>query len=59
MPVEQGTQEPKKLYTTPEGKRYFDETGSTVAEGRIFDPAKTAVDYGITNPPVFGPVETG
>lgn len=57
MPVVQGSQEPKYLYTTPEGKRYFDETGSTLAEGRVFDPTKTAVDYGIKNPEVFGLVE--
>ena len=59
MPVTQGTQEPKYLYTTPEGKRYFDETGSTLAAGRVFDPAKTAVDYGIKNPDVFGVIESG
>lgn len=59
MAVTQGTQEPKYLYTTPEAKRYFDETSSTVAAARIFDPAKTAVDYGIKNPEKFGAVEVG
>lgn len=59
MPVTQGTQEPKYLYTTPEAKPYFDETGSTLAAGRVFDPAKTAADYGIENPEVFGAVEQG
>lgn len=58
MPVTQGTQEPKYLYTTPEAKKYFDETGSTLAAGRVFDPAKSGVDYGIKNPKVFGAVET-
>ena len=58
MPVTQGTQEPKYLYTTPEGKRYFDESTSTIAAPAVFDPAKTAVDYGIENPEVFGAVET-
>lgn len=58
MPVEQGSQEPKFLYTTPEGKRYFDESTSTVAAPAVFDPAKTAVDYGIENPKVFGAKET-
>lgn len=59
MPVTQGTQEPKYLYTTPEAKKYFDETGSTLAAGRVFDPAKSGVDYGIKNPKVFGVVEAG
>lgn len=57
MPVTQGTQEPKYLYTTPEAKNYFDETGSTLAAGRVFDPTKTGVDYGIKNPEKFGAVE--
>lgn len=57
MPVVQGSQEPEYLYTTVEGKHYFDETGSTLANGRVFDPAKTAVDYGQKNPKVFVPVE--
>lgn len=52
----QGSQEPKYLYTTPAEKRYFDETGSTLAAGRVFDPAKTGYDYGIRNPEVFGEV---
>ena len=59
MPVEQGKQEPKYLYTTPGSKRYFDETGSTVGAGRVFDPAKTAADYGIKNPEKFGAIEGG
>lgn len=57
MPVVQGTQEPKYLYSTPEGRRYWDESLSTLAAGSVFDPAKTAVDYGIENPKVFGVVE--
>ena len=57
MPVTQGAQELKYLYTTPEAKPYFDETGSTLADGRVFDPAQTAVDYGIKNPKVFGAKE--
>lgn len=59
MPVEQGSQEPKFLYTTPEAKRYFDESKSTVAAPSVFDPAKTAVDYGVKNPEVFGAKDTG
>ena len=59
MAVTQGSQEPKNLYTTPEAKPYFDETGSTLAAGRVFDPTKTAVDYGIKNPEKFGVVESG
>lgn len=58
MPVTQGTQEPKYLYTTPEGKRYFDESKSTLAAGVVFDSTKTAVDYGIKNPEKFGAIET-
>lgn len=58
MPVTQGSQEPKYLYTTPEAKNYFDETGSTLAAGRVFDPTKTGVDYGIENPEKFGAIET-
>lgn len=54
MPVAQGSQEPKYLYTTPEGKRYFDESTSTVAAPVVFDATKTAVDYGVKNPDVFG-----
>ena len=58
MAVIQGTQEPKYLYSTPEARNYWDESQSTIALGAVFDPAKTAVDYGIKNPEVFGAVET-
>ena len=53
MPVIQGSQKPKYLYSTPEGRRYFDESTSTVESGVVFDQSKTAVDYGIENPKVF------
>lgn len=58
MAVVQGTQEPKYLYSTPEARHYWDESKATIAAGSVFDPAKTAVDYGIKNPEVFGAVET-
>jgi uncharacterized protein YjdB len=43
---------PDYNYTYPSERPYFDETGSTLAAGRVADPAKSGADYGITDPRV-------
>ena len=48
-----------RLYTTPENKRYFDESTATLENGVVFDATKTAVDYGIKNPEYVGYPVTG
>ena len=44
--------QPDYLYTYPSRKPYWDESKSTLANGTVTDPAKTAKDYGITDPKV-------
>ena len=41
---------PDYNYTYPSERPYYDETGSTLAAGRVADPAKSGADYGITDP---------
>src|SRR5574344_566881 len=43
---------PDYNYTYPSERPYYDETGSTLAAGRVADPAKSGADYGITDPRV-------
>lgn len=57
--AEQGSQEPKYLYSTPAERKYWDESTATIDEGVVFDKTKTASGYGIENPKVFGVKETG
>lgn len=47
---------PAYNYTYPSERDYFDETGSTLAAGRVADPAKSGADYGITDPEVTEPI---
>lgn len=39
--------QPDYNYTFPSERDYFDETGSTLAAGRVVDPTKSGKDYGI------------
>lgn len=43
---------PNYNYTYPSERPYYDETGSTLAAGRVADPTKSGADYGITDPQV-------
>lgn len=47
---------PEYNYTYPSERPYYDETGSTLAAGRVADPAKSGADYGITDPQVTEPI---
>ena len=47
---------PATNYTYPSERQYIDETGSTLAAGRVADPAKSGADYGITDPQVTEPI---
>lgn len=47
---------PDVNYTYPSERPYYDETGSTLAAGRVADPAKSGADYGITDPQVTEPI---
>lgn len=47
---------PAYNYTYPSERPYYDETGSTLAAGRVADPAKSGADYGITDPQVTEPI---
>lgn len=51
--------QPDYLYTYPSRKPYWDESKSTLANGTVTDPAKTAKDYGITDPKVTKAATTG
>lgn len=55
----QGTLKPQDLYSTPAQQPYWDESTSTLGLGAVFDPAKTAEDYGVQNPKVYAVSETG
>ena len=43
-------------FTYGSERDFFDETGSTLAAGRVADPAKSGADYGITDPQVTEPI---
>ena len=47
---------PAYNYTYGSERDHFDETGSTLAAGRVADPAKSGADYGITDPQVTEPI---
>lgn len=47
---------PATNYTYGSERDYIDETGSTLAAGRVADPAKSGADYGITDPQVTEPI---
>lgn len=47
---------PAYNYTYPSERDYYDETGSTLAAGRVADPDKSGADYGITDPEVTEPI---
>lgn len=49
MTLPKDTVKPAYNYTYPSERQYYDETGSTLAAGRVADPAKSGADYGITN----------
>ena len=51
--------QPDYLYTYPSRKPYWDESKSTLANGTVTDPEKTAKDYGITDPKVTKAATTG
>lgn len=48
--------QPDYNYTYPSERDYYDESGSTLANGAVTDPAKSGEDYGITDPQVTTPV---
>lgn len=48
--------QPDYKYQYPTDRRYADDATDTVEAGAMFDPAKTAADYGITDPEVAVPV---
>ena len=56
MTLPKDTVKPKYNYTYPSERQYFDETGSTLAAGRVADPAKSGADYGIKDPQVTEPI---
>lgn len=56
MTLPKDTVKPAYNYTYPSERQYFDETGSTITEGRIADPAKSGADYGIEDPKVTEPI---
>lgn len=56
MTLPKDTVKPDYNYTYPSERQYADETGSTLAVGRIADPAKSGADYGITDPQVTEPI---
>lgn len=51
--TEQNTLQHKKTFTTPAEKDRFDTSTSTASELAVFDPSKTAYDYGERNPDGF------
>ena len=56
MTLPKDTVKPKYNYTHPSERQYHDETDSTLAAGRVADPAKSGADYGITDPQVTEPI---
>lgn len=43
-------------YTYPSERPYFDESLSTLDDGKVINPAKSGKDYGVTDPKVAEPV---
>lgn len=43
---------PDYNYSYPSNKNYFDESTSTVADGKVFDASKRGADYGVKDPEV-------
>ena len=56
MTLPKDTVKPNYNYTYPSERQHYDETGSTLAAGRVADPAKSGADYGITDPQVTEPI---
>lgn len=56
MTLPKDTVKPNFNFTYPSERQYFDETGSTLANSRVADPAKSGADYGITDPQVTEPI---
>lgn len=56
MTLPKDTVKPNYNYTYPSERQHYDETGSTVAVGRVADPTKSGADYGITDPQVTEPI---
>ena len=56
MTLPKDTVKPNYNYTYPSERPYYDETGSTLAAGRVADLAKSGADYGITDPQVTEPI---
>ncbi|WP_288501490.1 hypothetical protein [uncultured Acinetobacter sp.] len=48
--------QPDYKYQYPTDRRYADDATDTLAAGTMFDPAKTAGNYGIKDPEVAVPV---
>ena len=52
---------PDYKYTYPSNKNYFDDSTSTLADGKVFDSTKRGADYDVEDPevaivrPVAGP----
>ena len=56
MTLPKDTVKPNYNYTYPSERQHYDETGSTVAVGRVADPTKSGTDYGITDPKMVEPI---
>lgn len=57
MTLPKDTVKPNFNYTYPSERQYYDESGSTLGNQRIADPAKSGADYGITDPQVTEPID--
>lgn len=56
MTLPKDTVKPNYNYTYPSERQHYDETGSTVAVGRVADPVKSGADYGVQDPQVTEPI---
>lgn len=56
MTLPKDTVKPDFNFTYPSERQYFDETGTTLAVGRVADPAKSGADYGIEDPQMVEPI---
>ncbi len=43
---------PDTKYSYPSNRNYFDDSTSTLADGKVFDASKRGGDYGIVDPEV-------
>ena len=43
---------PDYKYSYPSNRNYFDDSTSTLADGKVFDASKRGADYGIVDPEV-------